>query len=309
MRVVTHCVKVASSSYSSKVSGKHFTKASNQFTISISIVGSGTCPECNVLLRRVNFRYQMFEDPQVEKEIDIRRRILRDYNKKVRALSRNLFSRWNLSVRFSLQEEDFATPEEYDDYLEEIENIIYNLCHDIDVTNTNKRIDQYKRENREIILKNKSRVGRDEQELMLVLEQEKIENEQRRIEREAIERDAMKKKLKEKEALIDELMFSYEDASKIVDGYAKQAEKTREEAKILPAVKSQVEFSTGVKFGQPAQFLPVPKLEEGPLYVYESPTIITDGPPPPILAEIEANGYTQHIRWALFVFFVENAIL
>lgn len=46
-------------------------------------LGSGTCPECNVLLRRVNFRYQMFEDPMVEKEIDIRRRILRDYNKKV----------------------------------------------------------------------------------------------------------------------------------------------------------------------------------------------------------------------------------
>lgn len=251
----------------------------------------------------------MFEDPQVEKEIDIRRRILRDYNKKVRRLCRKLFSRWNSSVHFSLQEEDFATPEEYDDYLEEIENIIYNLCHDIDVTNTNKRIDQYKRENREIIMKNKSRVGRDEQELLLVLEQEKIENEQRRIEREAIERDAMKKKLKEKEALIDELMFSYEDASKIVDGYAKQAEKTREEAKILPAAKSQVEFSTGVKFGQPAQFLPVPKLEEGPVYVYESPTIITDGPPPPSLTEIEANGYTQHIRWALFVSSLEEAIL
>lgn len=164
------------------------------------------------------------------------------------------------------------------------------------MTNTNRRIDQYKRENREIIMKNKSRVGREEHELLLVLEQEKIENEQRRIEREAIERDTMKKKIKEKEALIDELMFSYEDASKIVDGYAKQAEKTREEAKILPDVKSQVEFSTGVKFGQPAQFLPVPKLDEGPLYVYESPTIVTDGPPPPSLPEVDANGYTQHIR-------------
>lgn len=170
------------------------------------------------------------------------------------------------------------------------------MCHDIDITNTNKRIDQYKRENREIIMKNKSRVGREEHELMLVLEREKAENEQRRIEREAIERDVMKKKIKEKEALIDELQFSYEDASKIVDGYAKQAEKTREEAMALPAVKSQVEFSTGVKFGQPAQFLPVPRLEEGPLYVYDAPTIITNGPPPPSLDEIEANGYTQHIR-------------
>lgn len=145
-------------------------------------------------------------------------------------------------------------------------------------------------------MKNKARVGREEQELMLVLEQEKVENEQRRIERETIERDAMKKKVKEKEALIDELMFSYEDASKIVDGYAKQAEKTREEANTLPVVKSQVEFSTGVKFGQQAQFLPVPKLEEGPLYTYEAPVMVTNGPTPPELAEIETNGYTQHIR-------------
>lgn len=187
--------------------------------------------------------------------------------------------------------------------MEEIENIIYNLCHDIDVTNTNKRIDQYKRENREIIMKNKSRMGRDEHELLIVLEQEKIENEQRRLEREAIERDTMKKKLKEKEALIDELMFSYEDASKIVDGYAKQAEKTREEAKILPAAKSQIEFSTGVKFGGPAQFLPMPRFEEGPVYVYESPIVITNGPAPPSLSEIETNGYTKHIRWDIFFSF------
>lgn len=48
-----------------------------------SFIGSGSCPECNVPLRRSNFRLQLFEDPQVEKEVDIRRRILRDYNKKV----------------------------------------------------------------------------------------------------------------------------------------------------------------------------------------------------------------------------------
>lgn len=49
----------------------------------VLFVGSGSCPECNVPLRRNNFRVQMFEDPMVEKEVDIRRRILRDYNKKV----------------------------------------------------------------------------------------------------------------------------------------------------------------------------------------------------------------------------------
>lgn len=48
------------------------------------VIGSGSCPQCNVPLRRNNFRVQLFEDPMVEKEVDIRRRILRDFNKKVK---------------------------------------------------------------------------------------------------------------------------------------------------------------------------------------------------------------------------------
>ena len=39
--------------------------------------GSGSCPECDVPLRRTNFRLQLFEDAFVDKEVDIRRRILR----------------------------------------------------------------------------------------------------------------------------------------------------------------------------------------------------------------------------------------
>ncbi len=37
----------------------------------------GACPQCNVPLRRTNFRVQLFEDPTVEKEVDIRRKILK----------------------------------------------------------------------------------------------------------------------------------------------------------------------------------------------------------------------------------------
>lgn len=75
----------------------------------------------------------------VEKEIDIRKRVLKDYNKK---------------------EEDFATLREYNDYLEEIETIIYNLTNNIDIVGTNKRIEQYKKDNKELILKNKVKIGK-----------------------------------------------------------------------------------------------------------------------------------------------------
>lgn len=167
----------------------------------------------------------------------------------------------------------------------------------MDIINTNKRIEQYKKENRDIIMKNRTRLGRDEIELEIVLENEKAEEEQRRIERENIEKEARAKKQKEKEALIDELMFSTEDASKIVDEFAKQAEKTREEAKQLPVIKPQTEFSTGVKFGQQSQFIPVPKVEEGPLFEYEEMKLLFDGPLAPTQAEVETNGYIRHIRY------------
>uniref|UniRef100_A0A0K8VWV7 CDK-activating kinase assembly factor MAT1 n=1 Tax=Bactrocera latifrons TaxID=174628 RepID=A0A0K8VWV7_BACLA len=135
--------------------------------------GSGSCPECMVPLRRNNFRVQLFEDPMVEKEVDIRKRVLRDYNKK---------------------EEDFATLQEYNDYLEEIETIIYNLCNNIDIIGTNKRIEAYRRENREVIQRNKTRMGREEYELEEMLELERAQEEARKQELAELENEQKKEK-------------------------------------------------------------------------------------------------------------------
>lgn len=41
----------------------------------LSLSESGQCPECDMMLKRTKFRAQVFEDPLVEKEIDIRRRV------------------------------------------------------------------------------------------------------------------------------------------------------------------------------------------------------------------------------------------
>lgn len=60
----------------------------------------------------------------------------------------------------------------------------------------------------------------------------------------------------------------------------------------------QTEFSTGVKFGQQA-FLPVPKQQEGPTYVYVAPVFAFEGPPIPTAEEIEKNGFVRHVRGEL----------
>lgn len=60
---------------------------------------------------------------------------------------------------YNKKEEDFSTLKEFNDYLEEIETIVYNLTNNIDIVGTNKKIEQYKRDNKEIIMKNKTRAG------------------------------------------------------------------------------------------------------------------------------------------------------
>lgn len=242
-------------------------------------VGSGACPDCRIPLRRNNFRVQLFEDAAVEKEVDIRKRVLRDFNKK---------------------EEDFSSLREYNDYLEEVETIIYNLTNDIDVVNTNKRIEQYKKDNRESIQRNKNKLGKDEYELEEILELEKQQEEQRRAEIRMEEVKTKQKKIRDKEALIDELMFSNVNAKNIVESFAnaKEAADKEDDPKPPPAKVSRF-LPPGTQFGRQSQttFLPIPT-EEGPLYVYKPPVFVTDGPKPPSCEEIISMGYMKNIKAA-----------
>lgn len=234
--------------------------------------GSGSCPECRIPLRRNNFRVQLFEDAAVEKEVDIRRRVLRDFNKK---------------------EEDFETLAEYNDYLEEVETIIYNLSNDIDIVNTNKKIELYKRDNKEQIQKNKGRLGREEYELEEMIELEKQNEDSRKKEIIQEEINAKKKKIRDKEALIDELMFSEGDAKNIVETFAQQTKE--EEQKPLP--KKATKFSSGITFSQQRQggFMPIP-IDDGPCYSYKPITFDTEGPIPPTEYDIITKGYKKNVR-------------
>ncbi|XP_076684689.1 CDK-activating kinase assembly factor [Andrena cerasifolii] len=237
--------------------------------------GSGSCPDCKIPLRRANFRVQLFEDPMVEKEVNIRKRILRDFNKK---------------------EEDFANLREFNDYLEDIETIIYNLANNIDVIEMNKKIDQYKKDNKDQITKSKSKIGRSEYELEEMIELEKQKEEERRLELVKEEIEAKRKKIREKEALIDELTFSEGNAKNIVETFASAIQASKKEVKAAPPKATQ--FSTGIKFGNQGSqsYMPVPKMEDGPLYSYVPIRQQTDGPIPPGWRELQARGYVGHVR-------------
>jgi CDK-activating kinase assembly factor MAT1 len=68
--------------------------------------GQAPCPECGTLLRKINYIAPTFEDIQVERECKIRKTMHK-------AFGRSL--------------EEFSGSTEYNDYLEEFENLVYEL--------------------------------------------------------------------------------------------------------------------------------------------------------------------------------------
>jgi CDK-activating kinase assembly factor MAT1 len=95
--------------------------------------GQAPCPQCGNILRKSSFHVPKFADLRVEKECRIRRQVARCLNKRP---------------------EDFATLREYNDYLEEVEKMVFQLVNDVDVEATMARLDAYRRENAGIIDKN-----------------------------------------------------------------------------------------------------------------------------------------------------------
>ncbi|GAB1608418.1 CDK-activating kinase assembly factor MAT1-like [Argonauta hians] len=235
--------------------------------------GSGTCPECNTPLRRNNFRVQLFEDSTVEKEVDIRKKILKDFNQK---------------------ESDFPSLNEYNDYLEMVETLIYNLSNNIDIESTKRKIENYRKDNKEQIIKNRSKLSQDEEYLDMLLDEE-IQNTEKRM-KETLQNEQKEKNLKKKnkELLLDELMASDLPAQYIMATHKELVEPTT----AVPKAPT-TQFSTGIRIGhQQYQPLPVVPVESAPLYCY-TPIIITMlGPKVPVTQELQMHGYLKNIRSA-----------
>ncbi|KAF1850302.1 CDK-activating kinase assembly factor [Cucurbitaria berberidis CBS 394.84] len=83
--------------------------------------GPAPCPiaGCARTLRRNKFREQTFEDLKIEREVDIRKRVMSAMTK---------------------QEADFETLRDYNDYLEQVEEITWNLILKVDVELTESRL-------------------------------------------------------------------------------------------------------------------------------------------------------------------------
>ncbi|EMC99659.1 hypothetical protein BAUCODRAFT_64343 [Baudoinia panamericana UAMH 10762] len=88
--------------------------------------GPAQCPipGCKRTLRKHRFREQTFDDIKVEREVDIRRRVAKVFNRR---------------------EEEFESLRDYNDYLNDVEDITFNLINNIDVDETTRRFEAYQK--------------------------------------------------------------------------------------------------------------------------------------------------------------------
>ncbi|CAG8439780.1 531_t:CDS:2 [Funneliformis mosseae] len=122
----------------------------------------------------------------------------------------------NILIRFNKRQEDFQNLRLYNDYLEMVEEIAWNLINEVNKKETEALIDKFANENKEIIAHNKRK--QDEETKMVNYLNEKEKSEKRlKFENYKKELDEEKKRREKHEAeLIEELANSKGSAADIL---------------------------------------------------------------------------------------------
>ncbi|GBE82375.1 RNA polymerase II transcription factor B subunit 3 [Sparassis crispa] len=249
-------------------------------------LGPAPCPICGKVLRKLAFTPQTFEDLGVEKEVAVRRRIAKEFNKR---------------------REDFPDVRSYNDYLEEVEDIAFNLINDIDIPQTEARIAAYRIENAALIELNVQREEQYIQQLKQQEEAERLEREQHALELRRAEEEEREEREKGREDIIDKLETSDKDATKLIA--RSRAEALRRASARSSSTTSALQSSSGLLRSRATQSTAVPDLPHVPLeddwYAYEDKFAMRDNYDDPTSEAVRrdkegimrAGGYIVEEAW------------
>ena len=200
-----------------------------------------------------------------------------------------------LSHIYNKREEDFPSLREYNDFLEEVEEIVFNLTNNVDLDKTKKKMEIDQKENKDVIQKNKLKLTREQEELEEALEVERQENEQRRLFIQKEEQLQQILKRKNKKAFLDELESSDLPVALLLAQHKHRSTQLEMQLEKPKPIKP-VTFSTDIKMGQHISLAPIQKLEEA-LYEYQPLQIKTCGPQVPELEMLGRLGASLVVQW------------
>lgn len=243
----------------------------------IFALNSGNCHVCNRVLRKNNFREQIYDDPLIDKETFLRRKLRKIYN---------------------LKQDDFGTLKEFGDYQERYETLVYNLVFETNVTETNAEISAFEEQHKELIDRNKRRLDEDQKWVEDQLREERAMK--ARINEHA-ETDAKEKEnstaVTDTRKIMDELRDSNVAAEVILDRERKkQIEKELEEKDEQEKRKRRNKeiLQTRKRAAENMSFNTVIRIA-GRAYVHQPLELVINGPPMPTAAQIEEMGYLANI--------------
>ncbi|EGV63219.1 TFIIH/NER complex subunit [Yamadazyma tenuis] len=161
-------------------------------------LGPAPCPyaKCGKILRKNKFKKQIFDDINIEREVDIRKRVSTIYNK---------------------TQDDFEDLKDYNQYLENIENIVFNLANDQDASNTEAELVAYEKEHKVEILERQMRQSQKNadlaqyQEAVARLKQEKLKIQQH------MEMEDLEFKKQQRQEVLDKLSNSNANSDDIIN--------------------------------------------------------------------------------------------
>ncbi|KAL3124703.1 hypothetical protein niasHT_001540 [Heterodera trifolii] len=226
------------------------------------------CPydECGKMLKRSGFWVQQFDDPRVERENFIRKRLAKTYN---------------------LHEDDFETLREFNDYLERVEEIVFRLVNESQVEETEQEMQTFREKYAEAIERNRRRPTKDDLWVKAMLEEETLRKCKVQEEKVGWTRIG---------AIIDELRASDLPAEVVLDRQRRKRieQEMADKEEMMRRKRDKQEEKQRAKerttFGviRPS----------GKAYYHSQPTFSLIGPPLPSDEEIERLGYLQFVRQA-----------
>jgi len=233
---------------------------------------TGPCPTCGKTLKKNTFWEQIFDDPLVEKENHIRKKLKKVYN---------------------LQEDDFDNPRQFNDYLENFEVLVANLTNGIDVEESEQEVDKFKKNNTERIERNRRRLNPDQLWIQRHIEDE--ERTRRRINQGQSE-EVVEKKI-DGQSIIDELKESNLPAEVILDRERKRQIEAGLAEKMENAQKKLRRIEQKRSLGVDSQSF-VPLRPHGAPFDYRMHELNLNGPIVPDIHSLATLGYLQHMRTA-----------
>lgn len=164
----------------------------------IFALGPAPCPypKCGKILRKNKFKKQIFDDINIEREVDIRKRVASIYNE---------------------TQDDFETLKDYNKYLEMVEDIVFELMYGDNKQKAETDLAAYEKEHKVEILERQMRESQKNADLAQYQEaMDRMKQEKLKIQQQMEMEDAEYQK-QQKQEMLDKLSNSNANSEEIIN--------------------------------------------------------------------------------------------